>query len=236
MTLVLETENLANKLLAENKDVLFIDTCILLNVVRCLDINNKHLNEYTVAKEIISKFNNGTLSYNLVVLSPTNDEWMRNVDNLCSNTKSIIDKNYQTTSRIIKVLNSENPITNTINDFRHEYIEEKLKHVSHTLLRSCYCCKTNDTIGLDAFKRSVSVTLPATKGNNSLNDCIIFEEILEIARILRENDFTKKLVFSTNNTKDFGDPNDEQSSINQELNAFQIIYVTNLGWAKDKLT
>ena len=236
MTLVLETEELANQLLAENKDVLFIDTCILLNVVRCLDISNKHLDEYVVAKEIISEFKNGTLPYNLVVLSPTNDEWMRNVDNLCSNTKSIIDKNYQTASRIIKVLNSEKPTTNTINDFRHEEIEKKLKHVSRTLLRNCYCCKTNDVILLGAMKRTASVTLPATRGKESSNDCIIFEEILEIARILRENDFTKKMVFSTNNTKDFGDPNDEQSSINQELNAFKIIYVTNLSWAKNKLT
>lgn len=237
MTLELDIEALVDRLFSDNKDVLFIDTCILLNVVRCLDIERPHLLDYVSAKKIISKLDDGTLTYNLVILSPINDEWNRNVVNIYSNAKNIIDKSYRTVARIEEVLNCEEP-TKTINirDFRSDNIEEKLKLVSYTLLEKSYSCRSRDDIKLKAMDRSIGAILPARKASQSLNDCILFEEILEIARALRDRNFTKKLVFSTYNTNDFGKAEDCHSSINQELSAFQIEYVTNLEWANSFLT
>lgn len=224
-------EDLAHQLLNEDKDVILVDTCILLDIVRLDSFDN-----YRNAKKIMNSLCSNTASFNSVIPSPVSLEWARHIDDLCKKAKEHVRNCYRNSNIILDILKCENSnLKFKIDDFQNEKIEDKLKEISSTILDKSYKCKVNKEIENRAFRRIATDKLPAKKGRASSNDCVIFEEVLEIATRLRIDSFGRKIIFVSSNTSDFGDGLHSGTEMYEELENLQIIYKVNLSCLSKEL-
>ena len=76
---------------------------------------------------------------------------------------------------------------------------------------------------------------PARSGRNNAKDCVIYEEVLHIAELLRSAKFDKRIVFASSNTQEYCDDNKSPcQSIEAELDENNVIFTSSLNWAESE--
>src|SRR5262249_20620607 len=70
----------------------------------------------------------------------------------------------------------------------------------------------------------VIANLPPSRQGGEMKDCVIVEECLELTRQLRAGGFTKKCVFCTSNTNDYGMPDPNLAA---DFAAVKLTFTTN---------
>jgi hypothetical protein len=131
------------------------------------------------------------------------DEWERNFAKVRDETGDFVKACIRNSNYIIDCVNivfQKAIAKDTVGQYK---IEDMLETISRSVMEHGILCKAEDYIETKAYKRSIQNRAPAKEGKNSLGDCTIFEEVLEVGRLLRENGFTKRIVFSTSNTQDY---------------------------------
>ncbi len=237
MTIALLSLSDATEALMRNPSgILFCDTCSLLDIIR-LPIRYKKLNYITSAlnsiSNIIQEIQQGNISF--VIPTLVKDEWTeyaRSIRNdVCQHIKGV-DAQYT----IIRTVALDQGTSLPEITFPASDLADHLYNLSAEILNSCIELIKNDECSLRATERSVSNIAPASKGE-SIQDCIIYEHVLEVMNRLQKQGFAGPKVFLTSNTKDYCtvSSSSPKPPVDTELKNANSILCTNWNWAINEL-
>ncbi|MBX4150733.1 PIN domain-containing protein [Paenibacillus lautus] len=213
-----DVDQLGNKIKTDNFNVLILDTCCLLDIVRA--VTREGIPTLKAAVEIIQATKP---NYHIVFPSLIEKELMDNIDIVAEEARRYIKKTNDSTKTFwdaIDVLGVQKYVIPNLESYK---LDDLLISVCKSLFQKGLKLNNQDLYAANVMNRVVYNIPPAKQGKNSTKDCIIYEEVLGIGRELRENAFTGKIIFSSSNTQEYND-----GAISQELGHIGIQYATSL--------
>jgi hypothetical protein len=219
------------QLRADDRPILFLDTCILLDLIRatyrCLGIGYVQ-----AAVELHTLLTSNPPQCALIVASIVSTEWVDNAakvrDEVQSHLKKIQDQaeHFHEACAILGI---------TLTFGRPFYpgvgLAEKLHDLSKALLDGSIRLDRDAECVSRGYGRVVTKTPPSKQGSE-VKDCVIVEECLELTRQLRANGFVRKCVFCTSNLNDYGGPDGRlHPSLAPDFAAVGMTFTANLPWA-----
>jgi hypothetical protein len=212
--------------------VLFLDTCIILDVIRSIERGYKNCT--AAASELLLRATGVPPSVRLVVSHLVLREWRTHASQLRLDAE-----------RDLKVLEERSGHFHdaclvfgiTVGFNRAEYsrpaLAERLHGLSEKVLLSAVIVDEEDECYRRAVRRVIDKIAPSKKGGEA-KDCTILEEYLAVCRQLRTNGFQKRLLFCTSNTKDYCDKLPSSglaSTLATEFATINLDFCTSLEWA-----
>ncbi|MCP4699903.1 MAG: DUF4935 domain-containing protein [Gammaproteobacteria bacterium] len=220
---------LARMIISDEKDILLLDTCALLDIIRVPDRDN-------ITPNVISSATNVSARNDiwLVASEIVDTEWKNNIDDVCAGTRNAI-RNLHKKACMFKGALDHSEITDnwiynkSVASFN---LEEELKRISSLLLNQIILISNDRECLAKASYRVVNTVAPASKGKDEYKDCMIIEHYLELCEQLRASGFSKDIVFVSSNKSDFGSPYDIKEPLNTEFTSVQLKYVADLKQAE----
>lgn len=197
----LSATSLVEKLITVDKNILILDTCCVLDVIRCIQRENLSVLKATI--EIINLFDKKQNNFVIVLPSLIDTEWSDNNVSVSSETKSFIEKCDTAHKNLVQSFEMVFPAQLNAICFSHYNFEKILSDFSEKLLNLSFSLESIEECKINAINRVVQHIPPAAQGKDSTKDCIIFEETLFLGNLLRNGGFTKKIVFASSNTKEY---------------------------------
>jgi hypothetical protein len=229
----LSYDQLAQRLIEDDKNLLLLDTCCLLDIVRCLPRGKTEI--FDSALNIFNAINESNLSFNIVLPSPVPQEWSDHIDAVVSETGRFIEEQFNSLSNIKRILTEIDPdIILDFGPFNKRHIEQKLKMISQEIMDKGYVCEIDDEVRTLAANRVFDSRPPSRKSKASREDCVIYEEVLHIARLLRKADFHRKIIFASSDTQEYYDNRFLHPSIKEELDERDIKFFSSLNGAESE--
>lgn len=224
----------ANIILNENRSILIIDTCALLDIIR---IPYRQRTPTTAvsclnsAKKLSELSSEGLLK---IIIPPlVKREFEDNIESVKDELKRHINK-ISTSIEILVALFINDLISHQLFDVLKIDFSKLLEQICDELFSIGLHIKEDQMLRIKATERSINNIPPARKG--AVKDCIIYEHSLELASILRRKNFTKKIVFFTSNTKDYCDDSGNiKNKIYEEFSNFNIKLCSNWNWVLNEI-
>jgi hypothetical protein len=174
--------------------VLFLDTCIILDIIRSPFRDNISTNEISASLELINKSQLNNPSVWLVTNQIVYTEWKENIETVKIELTEEIKKAELKREKMVNA-------ANIIFDFNHDFgqiiktlnLPEHLGNLSKSLLDKCEKIAIDDSHYVEAMKRINKCDSPAQRGKDSAKDCQIFAAFLDIGKQLRNKNFQKNI-------------------------------------------
>jgi hypothetical protein len=215
----------------EPSAILYLDTCVLLDIVRSSVRDSINSDSAKFARSLIARSNLSPRSLWLLTSATVETEWYENIAGVLEEAEREILK---VESRRRHFLSAAKAATDI--QYQHGQVESaldlanKLKSVAESLLHSCSIISPADAHMLDAMHRVKRYSPPAKRGKAEPKDCEIYELFLGLCRELRTRGIRGEFVFLSSNTKDYG--HDNSGGIQTELESLGAKYASNLAWAE----
>jgi len=221
----------AQQLAAEGLPVLFIDTCILLDVIRAPQRQNPRCIRSAVELAEMQ----AQSSCRIVASSMIQNEWndheravMNELDrHLASRDEDALA--FHEACEFLDVAVSFGKAA-----YQAAGLVAKLRDLSADLLKNAMHLLPSDEAKSKAANRMLSRIRPARKGGG-LQDCIIIEEYLELCRQLQARGFALARTFCSSNTKDYQDGKVLHESLAKEFGTVGLVFTNELQWAVNEL-
>lgn len=201
----LNIEELSNLLLENNKDILILDTCCILDIVRCIQRDN--LSILKTADDLIKKYELNENQFEILLPSIIEHEWSNNINEVKADTKKYIKSTTESYKSIVNCVKMLHATEFEYTDFQSYDVENLLESCSKKIIDFSFSLKTIEECKIKAYERAAKNIPPSKKGKNSIIDCTIFEEIIYISTLLREKGFAKRIIFASSNTKEYYEGN-----------------------------
>jgi hypothetical protein len=227
----------AGQIASADVPVLFLDTCILLDIIR--SPNRCLKNCVMKASELLKLASLTPPACIIVISSIVPREWNTHVQKV---TDEIV-KHCKTMEEHATHFHDACEALGIAVEFgRADYAQwglpEKLRDLSEQLLNRAIRLD-EDLEGMNrSAKRFRDKRPPARKGGDD-NDCAVIEEYLAVCQKLQSAALMRKRVFCTSNTNDYCDAGDRTKphpQLTSEFNACGLTFTANLPWAVDKIT
>lgn len=218
--------SLLDKAVTKDKNILILDTCCVLDVIRCIPRGKLSLLE-TVIK-IINLFDKEQNQFEIILPSLFEIEWSENYKNVREETNKYIkkcDADYKKIIESFKTIFLTEPQAIYFSGYN---LDKTLLELAEKLIELSMHLESIDECNSKATKRVVLNIPPAAKGKNSTKDCIIFEETLYLSEELRRKGFNKKIVFASSNTKEYCRDSKPIQKVLDDLQQFDIKLATSL--------
>ncbi|TAE60880.1 MAG: hypothetical protein EAZ76_05450 [Nostocales cyanobacterium] len=227
----ISSTELSEVIISAPAPVLFLDTCIILDIIRSPFRDKISTNEISASLELIRKAQANNHSVWLVTNEIVYTEWKENIEPVKMELTEEIKKAELTREKMVNA-------ANIIFDIKHDFgqtiqtlnLPEHLGNLSKSLLDKCEKIAIDDSHYVEAMKRINKCSAPAQRGKNSAKDCQIFAAFLDISKQLRNKNFHQNICFITTNFQDYGKPNAPKSPIDQELASINAKYLNRLEW------
>jgi hypothetical protein len=223
------------QLRADNRPVLFLDTCILLDAIRatyrCLGSGYVQR-----AVELRTLLTSNPPQCALVVASIVPTEWSDYApkvrDEVRSHLMKIQDQavHFHDACATLGI-----PLTFGRPFYPGVGLADGLYDLSKSLLDGSIRLDRDSGCESRGVGRVVAKKPPSKQGGE-VKDCVIVEECLELTRQLRANGFARKCVFSTSNMNDYGGPGGGLHPIlAAEFAMVSLAFTADLPWAIHEL-
>jgi hypothetical protein len=183
--------------LAVPAPVIFLDTCVLLDIVRAPHRDAPA--EIEAATELLTSAQRNPAGVHLFVACPTATEWQEHIDEAqfdCDVAISCVDAIALAWSLLGGPVLPTLPVNAT-------QLGDRLKVLSQDLLGAAMELHKDNEALQRATDRVIHSTLPARKGGKGAKDAIIMEHALQLTDALRTAGFNGVCVFASSNTSDF---------------------------------
>jgi hypothetical protein len=200
--------------------IIFLDTCIFLDIVRSPIRDEIKLNTVSIAAKLLEMASSCPRQIWLVTSETVEKEWFSNIEQVKSETEKSIRNLQSKRERLLSVANS---LTNI--DYEYGQVEtsinlaESLMGASKSLLDACVVIipeREHSAKAMDRVKENIP---PASRGKAEPKDCEIFEVFVSLCGDIERDNTVDELVFSTSNTHEYGKNN--KDAIARELNALK---------------
>jgi hypothetical protein len=225
-------ETLSRVILASPAPVILLDTCSVLDIIRAGGRERCPPGLIPAALEMIDTASKSAPGLWIVVAELVQSEWNDNCERVELETRKRInelDQNIKALTEVLRCLVSVLP--EGVPNFSRYAVESLLKRLAVNLLRAAKVLQEDDACSKLANRRAMKGWAPASKGKNSLKDCMIIEHYISLCRQLGEAGFGSKCVFVSSNVNDYGKGGRPLSPLDENFRAVGIEYATDLAWA-----
>ena len=160
----------------KDKNILILDTCCLLDVIRCIQRNNFDVLES--AFKIVQEFNEKNSDFIIVLPSLIQNEWKENFEKVKLETRKFIRNHDKNNGILLRSLGLFLDSSTLAMRFSENELEKKLANLSEKIILNSYCLESIQECKISATNRVIGNISPAEQGKDSTKDCVIFEEIL----------------------------------------------------------
>jgi hypothetical protein len=218
----------------EPSAILYLDTCILLDIVRSPVRAEIDADSAKYARSLIARSHSRPRSIWLATSATVENEWHENIAEV---QKGVEDEILRVELKRKHFLSAAKATT----DFRYQHgqaessldLANKLRSVAESLLHSCLIISPSKEHILNAWSRVKRYSPPAKRGKAEPKDCEIYELFLGLCGELRARGASDRFVFVSSNTKDYG--RDNSGGIQAELVDLNAQYTSRLAWAEAAL-
>jgi hypothetical protein len=219
------------QLRADDRPVLFLDTCILLDVIRatyrCLGSGYVRR-----AAELRTLLTSSPPQGALVVASMVPKEWSDNAATVRDEVRAHLVKMQE---QAVHFHDACGALGIGLTFGRPFYPGPSLADRLYDLSKALLDCSVRLDADVACASRGVGRVVaktPPSKQGGEVKDCVIVEECLELTRGLRANSFARKCVFCTSNTDDYGGPGGGlHPTLATEFATVGLSFTSNLPWA-----
>jgi hypothetical protein len=228
-------DDVAERVRAAAVPVLFLDTCILLDIVRS---THRCLPNYAGrALELLDLVSTSPPRCLAVIASLIPNEWNANFQQV---TDEVIWHFATIEEQVEHFHDACEALGISIGFERADYtrvgLAERLCALSRQLVDTALCLDADDESVLGAHRRFIS-KLPPFRKNRGVEDCTIIEEFLAVCRKLKAIGFARRRVFCTSNTSDYCEAGKElHPALAADFAACDLSFTTDLPWAVHEIT
>lgn len=217
-------------ILANPAPVMFVDTCIFLDIVRSPIRDNIDASLPEIARRLVEISRKTPKEVWLVTSETVRAEWIENIADVKLEATREIKKLEQRRRHFLTAAGSANGIQYAYGDAEGALqLENRLELISREFLDECLVITPEDVHSVRAMQRVKQYRPPARRGKSEPKDCEIFEVFLGLCSEIMVAGFQKPMLFTSSNTSDYS--GDNAAGITQELGAFNGKFVSNLPWA-----
>ena len=215
--------------------VLFLDTCVLLDILR--SAHRENIPDATVecACRLRDAIQSSPPLVTLVMASLIPEEWTGNINSVKSELESHLSRIKKELTRL-RVVDAVMQLSLDIGSLTEtQKLCDELLNLSEGLLSKAFILDTEDSLRLKAGDRVIQGKAPARKGGQ-LKDCLILEECLELCRRLAIAGFGSRRVFCSSNINDYLDHTRQlHANLLSEFQHAQLQFTSDLPWALHEL-
>lgn len=221
----------AQQLATDGLPVLFIDTCILLDVIRAPI--RKIPGCVQSAVELLEMQRNSQCR--LVASSMIQAEWTAHENAVLAEFDTYLGLRdldafaFHDACELLKI-----PLAFSKPSYKDTGLGAKLRDLSAELLKTSLHLLPSDESKARATNRTLACIRPAQKGGG-LQDCIIIEEYLELCRMLKTAGFAGRRTFCTSNSGDYQDGHKLHEALVAEFEPAELCFTNTLRWAVSEL-
>jgi hypothetical protein len=228
--LFLSSEDISQRICNSSAPILFIDTCIFLDILRSPYRDNIHVEAISSALSLIKMSESNPCKVWLLTNEMVQSEWRENIANVKQELEKEVKKLEHTREQlvaaanvILKIDHAHGQKMTSLNLHGH------LENLSSNFLSHCLVIKQEDSHLVKAMHRVQKCLAPAKQGKPEPKDCVILEAFLDISRKVRKLGHSGKIYFVTSNSTDYGKAN--APLIVEELGRINATLIDNLPWA-----
>lgn len=209
--------------------VLFIDTCIFLDLIRAPVRGSINASTAKCANKLLGFGSNGSPVW-LITSVTVQDEWKDNIECVAAEVDREILKLEQSRNHFLAAASAT-----TGSQYSHGQsaqilnLGHGLKVLSERILNACMIVEPENSHMVEAMNRVKQYRPPAKRGKAEPKDCEIFEMFLHFCKDLCASNFQERLVFVSSNTNEYSKSN--AGGIQIELDQYSAKYVSDLPWA-----
>lgn len=226
--------DVVDQLVAADRPVVFLDTCILLDVVRAIE--RKRANCVATAIELHAALITHPPLCSLVISHLVLHEWGSHEGKLLADAAKHLAEIAEQSAHFhdaCAVLGIAPGFSRA--NYAALGLAERLRDLSKQLLDAGIQVDSDDVCSGKAINRVIHNIPPSKKGGEA-KDCTIIEEYLAVSRALEAAGFKKRRVFCTSNTSDYCEAGVLHSKLVPDFVAAGLRFTTNLPWGFHDVT
>lgn len=185
--------------------VLFLDTCLLLDVVRAPVRENIGSHDVHAILTLNARRNASMSSLQFAVTQQVKDEYAEHVGAIEAETARSLEKTVQQTNKMLASIAAFDTGTGLPNQMTipSQAVAKAVRTVADGILNSCLVVPHNITDSHAALGRVQQARPPATRAKQSVKDCLIIEGVLRHVALERTSGRAQRIVFASSNTADY---------------------------------
>ena len=226
----LSSEDISQRISNSSAPVLFIDTCIFLDILRSTFRDNIHVDAIAAALSLIKMSESDPTKVWLLTNETVHAEWGDNIVNVKQELEKEVKALERTREKLVIAANVILKIEHTYGQKMTSInLHGHLENLSRNLLSHCLITEQDYNHCAMGMQRSIKCLPPAKKGKSEPKDCVIFEAFLDVSEKVRKLGYRKEIYFVTSNSNDYGKANNP--FIIEELKRIGATLIDNLPWA-----
>lgn len=201
----LACDDLAAEIARADVPVLLLDTCTILDVVRAPVRDQLGIHDIHAIHNLIGRATGAQPTVSFVITSQVLQEFEEHIDEVETETGNALEKTSDRFAAILRRMQALSPddcIPGAVELVSLGFPGRGRKLADQIVQASSVLDDHPDDI-LKAYCRVTLATPPATRARQSVKDCHITESYLRLSANLRSAGFSRNMVFTSSNTKDY---------------------------------
>ncbi|WP_197436484.1 MULTISPECIES: PIN domain-containing protein [Rhizobium/Agrobacterium group] len=185
--------------------ILFLDTCLLLDVIRAVVRENIGTHDVHAVLTLNARQNASPQSLQFAVTQQVKDEFAEHVDAIEAETARSLDRLVQQTNGMLTSIAAfgtgaalPSPMT-----IQSQAVTKAVRTVADDILNNCLIVPHSIADSHAALGRVQQARPPATRAKQSIKDCLIIEGVLRYVISERADGRAQRIVFASSNTSDY---------------------------------
>lgn len=190
-----------DQLIAAALPVIFLDTCILLDVIRA--VKRRSPNHVDHAIKLLNAATTVPTSCVVVVSHLVHLEWVKNQQSVLDEAKKHLSEIQEQSDHFHDACDNFGIARSFARaSYTGSGLADRLHDLSKRILDSTTIIDSDKECNQLALERVYHYRPPSKQGRE-IKDCVIIEECLAVCRGLQADGFSRNLVFCTSNTTDY---------------------------------
>ncbi len=214
----LACDDLAAEITRADVPVLLLDTCTILDVVRAPVRDQMGTHDIRAVHTLIGRAAGAQPTVSFVITAQVLQEFREHIDEVETETGDALKRasdRFTAILRRMQALSPEDCIPGAV-ELASLGFPERGRQIADQIIQSSSVLDEHADDILKAYRRVTLATPPATRAKQSVKDCHITESYLRLAANLRSAGFSRNIVFTSSNTKDY---QQDQPSLHPVLRA-----------------
>ena len=201
----LACDELAAEITRADVPVLLLDTCTILDVVRAPIRDQLRTHDIHAVHTLIGRATGAQPTVIFVITAQVLQEFREHIDEVETETGDALEKTSDRLVAILRRMQAMSPddrIPGAV-ELASLGFPERGRQLAAQIVQSSSVLDDHPDDILNAYRRVRLATPPATRARQSVKDCHITESFLRLAANLRSAGFSRNMVFTSSNTKDY---------------------------------
>ena len=201
----LSCDGLAAKLSEANLPILLLDTCAILDVVRTPVRNQLCTHDIDAIHTLIFQAMRKPPEVSFVISQQVVLEFQEHIDRVETETRDLLRKAGEEFAAILERIQALSPCSSIPApvDLLSLGFPNQGRNLAEQIVRASSVLTDDPNAVLRAWNRVRLAKPPATRSKQSIKDCVITENCLSLASSLRTFGFSRNMVFTTSNLRDY---------------------------------